>query len=171
MKWLIISLMFTLSASAESIFDYKIKNDSREFSFSQYRGKALLVSNIATKCGYTPQLDDLEALSKKYKDKLVVIGIPSNDFMGQTPEGDEEIAKFCKRKYGVTFPLAPKSIVKGDKKIPVIKFLLAGTGGDEISWNFSKFLVSKEGKVVQRFAPGVAPDSPELIKAIDTLIK
>ena len=102
-----------------------------------------MIVNIATKCGYTGQLGGLEKLHQKYGPKLAVIGIPSNDFMGQTPEGDKEVVKFCRLNYGVTFPIAPKSVVKGPNKIDLYKFLILKTDNEEVSWNFNKFLISK----------------------------
>lgn len=149
-----------------SFYDFKEKSvDGKELKFSEFRGKTVLVVNVATRCGYTGQLDDLEVLYKKYKPKgLVVVGVPSNDFGGQTPEGNKEVGKFCRLKYGVTFPLLEKRPVKGSAKDDLMKFLV--NGGEEISWNFEKFLVSPKGKVVGRFKSGVEPGSEELQNSI-----
>ncbi|NCN95823.1 MAG: glutathione peroxidase, partial [Bdellovibrionales bacterium] len=127
---------------------------------------------IATKCGYTKQLEGLEALYKKYKSKgLVVVGVPSNDFGGQTPENEGEVKSFCKLNYGVTFPLTEKVVVKGEKKHPLFKDLIAQSeGAKEVSWNFEKFLLNRDGKVMARYLSKVTPESKELQKAIESLL-
>ena len=165
MKKALVLFLFSISSFA-GIYDFKLKSGDKEISLSDYKNKTIMIVNIATKCGYTPQLDVLEKLHKEYKDKLVVIGIPSNDFAGQTPEGDKEVVKFCRLKYGVSFPLTPKSIVKGEKKIKVIDYLVKQTRGEEIPWNFTKFLISKNGKTVKRFAPNVSPMDKKITSEI-----
>lgn len=154
------------------MYDQKITiidGEKKETTLGQYKGKPVLVVNIATQCGYTKQLDGLEKIYQKYKGKgLVVLGIPSNDFMGQTPEGDDDVKKFCKLRYGVTFPLTTKQIVKGDKKHPLVAELIKSSGNaNEIEWNFEKFLLDKNGKVVGRFKPAIEPESADVTKAIE----
>jgi glutathione peroxidase len=163
-----------------------------ETSLAAFKGKAILVVNVASKCGLTPQYDGLEALSKKYRDQgLVVAGFPSNDFKGQEPGTSEEIASFCRGNFGVDFPLFEKIPVVGPEKHPLYAALIAaepkaqslsepawreklkGYGIEpnpepEILWNFEKFLVSRSGQVVARFAPDTVPDAPELVTAIES---
>lgn len=165
-----IYTLFTTSLLANELYDLKLtKTDGETLSLSSLKGKTVLFVNVATRCGYTGQLDDLEKLYKKYEKKnFTIVGIPSNDFGGQTPEGDKEVAKFCRLKYGVTFPLLSKTPVTGDKKPELVKILLKG--GEEIGWNFEKFLVNKEGNVVARFKSGIEPLSSELTKKIDSIL-
>lgn len=140
-------------------------------SLSQYRGKALLIVNTASQCGYTPQYDGLEKLYVRYKDKgLVVLGFPSNDFGGQEPGPAEEIATFCKRNFGVTFPLFAKVHAKGDEISPLYQTLTQATPSGiagPVKWNFTKFLVDPAGDVVARFEPNTEPLSPEVITAVE----
>ena len=153
--------------AASSVHEFTVNTISgKAESLADYKGKVVLVVNVASKCGYTPQYEGLEALYKKYKDRgLVVLGFPANNFMSQEPGSNDEIGAFCKSKYGVTFPMFSKISVKGDDKAPLYHFLTS-TGG-EIPWNFTKFLVGKDGKPIQRFAPNVAPDAAELSGAIE----
>lgn len=145
------------------------KTDGEVLEFSNLKGKTVLFVNIATKCGYTGQLDDLEKLYQKYKEKdFMIVGIPSNDFGGQTPEGNKEVAKFCRLKYGVTFPLTAKTAVKGKGKPKLIDMLLKGQ--EDIAWNFEKFLVDKNGKVIERFKSHVTPLGAELTKKIESVL-
>ncbi len=131
-----------------------------------YRGQVALVVNTASKCGLTPQYKGLDALFRELKDRgFVVLGFPSNDFMGQEPGSAEEIRAFCETNYQVSFPLFAKTKVKGDQKDGIYRFLTAG-GLEDPTWNFTKFLVGKDGKVVARFAPRTAPDDPALREAI-----
>lgn len=168
---LFLSLMFSvITAFGSEIYDISMaKTDGETLKFSSLKGKTVLFVNVATRCGYTGQLDDLEKLYQKYKDKnFLIVGIPSNDFGGQTPEGDKEVAKFCRLKYGVTFPLTAKTPVKGPQKPKLISLLLKGQ--EDIAWNFEKFLVSKEGKVIERFKSGVTPLEAELTKKIEGIL-
>ncbi len=153
--------------AASSVYDFTVNTIKQEpVPLAEYKGKVLLIVNVASKCGFTPQYEGLEALYEKYKDKgLVVMGFPANNFMSQEPGTNEEIGAFCKSKYGVTFPMFSKISVKGDDKAPLYKFLTAS--GGEIPWNFTKFLIGKDGKPIQRFDPKVKPDSAELTSAID----
>ena len=161
------ALMSASMFAASSVHEFTMNTiTGKPVPLADYKGKVVLVVNVASKCGYTPQYEGLEALYKKYKDQgLVVLGFPANNFMSQEPGTNDEIGAFCKSKYGVTFPMFSKISVKGDDKAPLYQFLTA-TGG-EIPWNFTKFLVGKDGKPIQRFEPGVKPDASELSAAIE----
>ena len=138
-------------------------------------GKVTLVVNVASKCGLTPQYEQLEVLQKAYAEKgFTVLGVPCNQFMGQEPGSPEEIASFCSTTYGVTFPLTEKIDVNGDARHPLYEALTPvadaeGVNGD-IRWNFEKFLVSRDGKIVARFSPMVLPDAPEVVAAIESAL-
>jgi len=153
--------------AASSIHDFEMKSINGEtVSMADYDGKVLLVVNVASRCGFTPQYEGLQALHKKYQDKgLVVMGFPANNFGAQEPGTDAEIKTFCSRTYGVDFPMFSKISVKGADKHPLYQFLTAG--GEEVPWNFTKFLIGKDGKVIRRFAPDVEPLAGELTGAID----
>ncbi|MDD9951274.1 MAG: glutathione peroxidase [Zetaproteobacteria bacterium] len=146
--------------------------EGKPVRMSQYRGKVLLVVNTASRCGYTPQYEGLEALYKKYKkDGLVVLGFPSNDFGAQEPGSAEEIAAFCQRNYGVTFPMAAKIKVLGDSKHPIYAYLTQVTQPQkEVSWNFEKFLIDKQGVVQHRFSSATKPQAKELEEALQKMI-
>lgn len=134
-----------------------------------YGGKAVLVVNVASKCGYTPQYEGLEKIYQTYKDRgLVVLGFPSGDFMGQEFGEEEEIAKFCKVNYGVTFPLYGKSSVKGKDANPLFKTLAAKS--EAPGWNFNKYLVGRDGKLVEHYGSKVKPDNADLVKAIEAAL-
>jgi len=170
MKTLLILFMTSLSLLASSLYEQSLKTSKGEdLKLESMKGKVVLVVNIATKCGYTPQLDGLEDLNKKYKDKgLVIIGIPSNDFGSQTPESSEGAAKFCRLKYGVSFPITEKVVVSGDERTPFFKMIQKEKGDDfDIKWNFEKFLFNKKGKLISHYRSGTTPKSDELIKAIE----
>jgi glutathione peroxidase len=139
-------------------------------ALKRYAGKTLLIVNTASKCGYTPQYKGLQALSERYGARgFVVLGFPSNDFGGQEPGANAEIKKFCEFNYRVDFPLFEKNPVKGEGQQPVYRFLQASAPShEEVSWNFEKFLVNREGRVVARFKSGIKPESPELARAIET---
>lgn len=169
----LIILTFGLSINAGTLYDQQINNiGGKKMDLSAYKGKPVLLVNIATKCGYTPQLEGMEKLHQQYKDKgLVVLGIPSNDFGGQTPEDNEGVKKFCKLNYGVTFPLTEKAVVKGEKKHPLIADLISQSDNkSEIGWNFEKFLVDKNGKLVERYDSSVKPLDKKLTDKITTLL-
>ncbi len=150
--------------------------DGRPVSLAQFQGKGVLIVNVASKCGFTPQYAGLEALYQKYKERgLVVLGFPANNFLWQEPGSDEEIQSFCSLKYNVTFPMFAKVSVKGGGKAPLYRFLTdkksnPATGGG-IRWNFTKFLADRSGKVIARFAPSVAPEAPEVIRAIEEALR
>jgi len=147
--------------------------DGRSFDFAQLKGKAVLVVNVASQCGFTPQYEGLEALYRRYKDRgLEILGFPCNQFGGQEPGTDADIASFCTLNYGVTFPIFKKVDVNGNAADPVWRWLKAHApgllGSEAIKWNFTKFLVSRDGRVVERYAPTTTPEdlAPEIEKAL-----
>ena len=181
-----------------SVYDYKMKNiGGKEVSLSDYRGKLLLIVNTASKCGFTPQYKGLESLYKKYKDQgLVILGFPCNQFLQQDPGTNDEISSFCKMNYGVSFPLFSKIDVNGPQEAPLYRYLKEAApfqgfelskesgrvindvvqknyadnlSGNGIKWNFTKFLISRDGSKVQRFEPSVTPK--ELEPVIDKALK
>lgn len=161
----------TQSAKTMSLYDFKLQTlDGKDADLSAYKGKALLIINTASKCGYTAQYAGLQKLqTERAKDGLVVLGFPSNDFGGQEPGNAEEIAQFCQKNFGVTFALFAKGAVKGEAKQPLFAYLTKDANPElkgEIGWNFEKFLVSREGKLVARFKSGVKPDGDELTRAV-----
>lgn len=175
-----VMIMSTIGCEAEertatggTIHQYTMKNiDGVETPLSKYRGRVVLIVNVASQCGYTRQYANLEALYKAHNAKgLSILGFPANNFGGQEPGTNEEIKEFCSTKFNVTFDMFEKISVKGSDKHPLYAFLTSGGGnGDlsgEVGWNFEKFLVDKQGKVVKRFKSGVDPLSDELIKAIE----
>ena len=145
----------------------------KKLNFSTFKGKNVLFVNIASRCGYTPQLESLQQLHEKYQNKnLVIVGVPSNEFGGQTPEEDGEMAKFCKLNYGVNFQLLSKTKVKGDSKHPVFKHLIENSKSkSEISWNFEKFLVNAKGDVVARFRSGDSPLGNKIEQEIKKIVQ
>lgn len=153
--------------SMNTIYDFKVKTiEGKETTLEQYRDKVMLIVNVASKCGFTPQYDGLEALYKKYKDKgLVVLGFPCNQFSAQEPGTEEEIQNFCRVNFGVTFPMFAKIKVNGDDTHPLYVHLKSEQpgilGSEMIKWNFTKFLVDKEGNVVQRFGSSTKPKALE----------
>ena len=149
-----------------TIYDYKALTSNGEvLDFNQFRGKVLLIVNTASKCGFTPQFSGLEDLNQRYKDKgLVVIGFPCNQFASQDPGSDEEISNFCKVNYGVTFQMMKKIDVNGPNESPIYRYLKDKTKnilGEDIKWNFTKFLISADGKKIKRYAPTVKPSRME----------
>ena len=157
---------------ASSVHEFTLNSiDGKPAPLSAYQGKVVLIVNVASRCGFTPQYAGLEALYEKYKDRgFTILGFPANNFGGQEPGTNEEIKTFCSSKYNVTFPMYSKISVKGDDKAPLYQFLTAATGS-EIQWNFTKFLVDKNGKVVARFEPKVTPESPEVTEAIEKSLR
>ncbi len=156
-----------------SFLDFQTQSlDGKPVDLSQYKGRVLLVVNTASQCGFTPQYAGLEKLYADNKDKgLTIIGFPANNFGGQEPGSNEEIGAFCKKNYGVTFPMMAKSSVKGDDQSPIFHFLTQEANPDltgDIAWNFEKFLISRDGKLVARWKSGVTPDADELQKALKT---
>ena len=167
-------LMTTLAVRAGSIHDIAVKDiDGKDASLGAYKGKVILIVNVASKCGLTPQYKALEAVHEKYKDKgFAVLGFPCNQFGGQEPGTNEEIKQFCSSKYSVTFPLYDKLEVNGPGRHPLY-VALAGKESPfpgDIKWNFGKFLIGKDGKIIKRFEPKTTPDDPEVIKAIEAAL-
>ena len=166
----------SLAAETKSIYDFTMKSiDGQQVSLGSYSGKVVLLVNVASKCGYTPQYTGLEALYEKYKDRgLVIVGIPANNFGSQEPGTNEEIKTFCSSKYNVTFPMMAKVSVLGDDKTPLYSFLTDKSAnpqiGGDIKWNFTKFLFDRTGKPVARFEPAVTPDSPQVTAAIEATL-
>jgi glutathione peroxidase len=188
MKTLLLSLVLSVTLTGSSIYDFKVTGlYGDEIDFAKFRGKKIMIVNTASKCGNTPQYDDLEKLYEKYKDKLVVIGFPANNFGGQEPGSNQEIAEFCKKNYGVTFPMAEKISVRGDDVHPLFKWLVDQSKElarnvpadnskdivwkrflqDPVIWNFTKFLVDEKGELVAVFHNKVSPMSPEILKYLN----
>lgn len=156
-----------------AVLDYTMKSlDGHDVNLSKYKGKVVLMVNVASRCGLTPQYKGLEALHEKYRDQgFSILGFPANNFGQQEPGTNEEIHQFCQKNYGVKFDMFSKISVKGDDKAPLYKYLteqdpIGKTKGD-ISWNFEKFLIGRNGQVVARFEPKTTPESPEVVKAIE----
>ena len=185
MKTLIIASLLSVLLSGSSIYDFKVAGlDGKEIDFSAFKGKKVLIVNTASKCGNTPQYTDLQKLYDKYKNKLVIVGFPANNFGGQEPGENAEIEEFCKKNYGVTFPMAAKVSVKGDDITPIYKWLTQQSGEmakkmtpetsadyawrdflrNPVSWNFTKFLVDENGNLVGVFHNKVSPMSEEITK-------
>lgn len=159
---------FTLPGEP-SIYAFKVKSiEGKTIDFSKFKGKKILVVNTASKCGYTPQYEALEKVYEEYKDKLVIVGFPANNFGAQEPGADSEIQEFCKARFGVKFPLASKISVKGDDTAPIYKWLTSkaenGVLDATITWNFNKFLLDENGKMIAYFPSKVTPDSEEILK-------
>ena len=153
----------------KTIYDYKVESlDGKEINFADFKGKKILIVNTASECGFTPQYADLETLAKDYKDKLVVVGFPANNFGGQEPGSNAEIGAFCQKNYGVTFPMAAKVSVKGDDTAPIFKYLtekeLNGVKNTTILWNFTKFLLDENGKLIETFISTTKPTSESITK-------
>lgn len=167
-------LAFAATAAAPaSFFDFTMKTiDGQDQPLSAWKGQAVLVVNTASKCGYTPQYASLEELYRKYKDRgLVVLAFPANNFLWQEPGTDAEIKQFCTSKYSVTFPIFSKISVKGSDMAPLYRWLTTQEGfAGSITWNFNKFLIGPDGKVVARFGSGVTPMSSELTSKLEPIL-
>ncbi|WP_232066389.1 glutathione peroxidase [Hymenobacter sp. BT18] len=161
----------TETATPGSVYDFTVQTiEGKPLQLSQYRGKKLLIVNTASECGYTPQYKELEELYNKYSDRVVVLGFPANNFGGQEPGTNEQIATFCEKNYGVSFPLFAKVSVTGDDTAPLYRFLADksknGAVSDAPTWNFCKYLVNEQGQVVAFYPSKVKPMSDELVAAI-----
>jgi glutathione peroxidase len=166
--------MQTMALVAGSLYDIPVKDiDGKETTLKDYRGKVLLIVNVASKCGLTPQYKALEGIYEKYKDQgFTVLGFPCNQFRSQEPGTNEEIKQFCSSKYNVTFPLFDKLEVNGPNRHPLY-VALAGQDSPfpgNIAWNFGKFLVGRDGKILKRFEPPTTPDSPQVVEAIQAAL-
>jgi glutathione peroxidase len=179
MKQLILLLMLSLflspaplDAQIKSVYDVKVDAlDGGKINLSDYKGKKMLIVNTASKCGYTPQYEALQTLSEKYKEKLVVIGFPCNNFMFQEPGDAEKIREFCSKNYGVSFPMAAKIDVKGKNMHPLYVWLTQkkynNFSDNSVKWNFQKYLIDETGKLIEVFEPGVDPLSDRITSAIE----
>ena len=164
---LLMATVFT--TNAQSIHSFTVKSiDGKNLNLASFKGKKILIVNTASKCGYTPQYEGLEKVYEQYKDKLVILGFPCNQFGGQEPGTNEEIVAFCKKNYGVSFPLADKIEVKGDNIAPIYQWLTMksknGILDASIGWNFNKFLIDENGKMIAYFPSNIKPDSEDILK-------
>jgi glutathione peroxidase len=177
MSLVAISVAIGAAMSATSVHEFTMKTiDGKAVPLSQFKGQVMLVVNVASRCGYTPQYEGLEKLYETYKAQgFVIAGFPANNFGAQEPGTDAEIQTFCKSKYSVTFPMFSKISVAGPDKAPLYRFLTDTSAhsltSGEIQWNFTKFLVDRDGKVIQRFEPDVEPMSRQVISAVETAVK
>src|SRR3984885_3649172 len=174
----VFAVMMVASAYAapKSIYDFTLPLlNGKDAPLADYKGKVILVVNVASRCGFTPQYSALESIYEKYKDQgFVILGFPANNFGSQEPGTNAEIKNFCSAKYNVTFPMYAKVSVKGDDQTPLYKYLTESanpTAAGEIKWNFTKFLVDRNGRVVQRFEPETTPDSTQITSAIEKALK
>ncbi len=176
---LLLSAAFAAASmfAASSIYDFTMNSiTGQPVPLAQYKGKVVMVVNVASKCGFTPQYKGLESVYKKYEGKgLVILGFPANNFGAQEPGTNAEIQTFCSRNYSVTFPMFSKISVKGSDQAPLYEYLTdkkanPTTGGD-IGWNFTKFVIGRDGKIVARFDSSVEPESPEVAKAIESALQ
>jgi glutathione peroxidase len=172
-----LGLALLMLRAQGGMYDFTMNSiDGKPEALAQYKGKVVLVVNVASRCGFTPQYAGLEALYQKYRGKgLVVLGFPANDFLWQEPGSNEDIKTFCSRKYGVTFPMFAKIAVKGRDKAPLYQYLtdkkLHPRTGGEIGWNFVKFLVGRDGAVLARFGSSTTPESAEMAQAIEAALR
>ncbi|MFN8308241.1 MAG: glutathione peroxidase [Ferruginibacter sp.] len=158
-------------SQTRSIYDFKVAGlNGDTIDFAQFKGKKILIVNTASKCGFTPQYEDLEKLYETHKDKLVIVGFPANNFFSQEPGSNETISEFCKKNYGVSFPMAAKISVKGKNIAPIYKWLCDkeenGVMDAKISWNFNKFLLDENGKIIAHFKSAVKPMSEEIVSRL-----
>jgi glutathione peroxidase len=164
------------AAPPKSVYDFTLKSiDGQPTPLADFHGKVLLLVNVASRCGFTPQYTALEAVYEKYKAQgLVIVGVPANNFGGQEPGSDQEIKTFCSAKYNVTFPIMHKLSVKGEDTTPLYQFLTEKESdpkfSGDIKWNFTKFLFDRNGNPIARFEPATKPDSPEVISAIESAL-
>ncbi|GAB5410507.1 MAG: glutathione peroxidase [Balneolaceae bacterium] len=170
----ILTSLITLlnQSSLDSIYDYPVTDiDGNRLELEDYKGKVLLIVNVASKCGYTPQYEGLQSVYEEFNEEgLVIIGFPANNFKGQEPGTEEDIKQFCTLEYGVTFPMTSKVSVVGDDQDPLFSYLTSQPNQDfegEIKWNFEKFLVDREGNLIRRFRSAVKPESKEFKSAIE----
>lgn len=169
-SFLLFALSFFIQASS-TVYDFTLTGtDGKEINLKTFKGKKILFVNVASKCGYTPQYEGLQKLYEQNKENLVIIGLPCNQFMNQEPGTNEEIQTFCKKNYGVTFPITQKIYVKGDRIHPLYNWLtrkeLNGVEDSKVKWNFQKYLIDEEGALIQVFGSKVKPLGEEIIRAV-----
>jgi glutathione peroxidase len=168
MKILALFLALMFVSAVPPVYEFKLKTiEGKKFSLAQYKGKKVLIVNTASKCGFTPQYKELQQLADQYKDKVVVVGFPANNFGQQDPGTNSEIKTFCEKRFGVTFPLSEKVSVKGEDIDPLFKYLTSAGNPDftgEIKWNFEKFLIDENGKLIHRFRSATTPMSEDITK-------
>ncbi|MGK9367426.1 glutathione peroxidase [Melioribacter sp. Ez-97] len=173
-KAVILFFTFTLAFAQGNIYDFKVKDiDGKEVSLKDYEGKVLMIVNVASKCGFTPQYESLQKIYEKYKERgFEILAFPCNDFNGQEPGTNEEIKEFCSANYHVTFGLFDKIHVLGENKAPLYDYLINSEGIEkgDVKWNFEKFIVDKNGKVAARYRSPVKPDSKEITGLIEKLL-
>jgi glutathione peroxidase len=173
MKTILLIMIFSTFLFAPTIYKFKVNGlEGQSIDFAKYKGKKILIVNTASECGYTPQYAELQQLYTKYKDKLVIVGFPANNFGGQEPGSNTQIQEFCKRNYGVTFPMAAKVSVTGNDAHPLFKYLTQeakkiGAEDPIIKWNFTKFLIDEKGKLVKVFPTKIKPMSEEITKYLN----
>ena len=169
MKTLLLTIL-AMTFSSTALFDFKVKNiEGNTIDLTAFKGKKILIVNTASECGFTPQYEDLQKLYSTYKDKLVIIGFPANNFGGQEPGTNSEIKSFCSKNYGVTFPMMGKVSVKGNGIDPLFAWLTTEPNPDftgDIKWNFEKFLLDENGKLIHRFKTRTSPMSDEIVNLI-----
>jgi glutathione peroxidase len=170
MQYLLCFLLLILPAQQKSVHEFKVKGiDGKMIDLAKYKGKKILIVNTASECGYTKQYADLQKLASQYKEKLVVIGFPANNFGGQEPGSDAEIKEFCSKNYEVNFPMAAKVSVKGSNMDPFFSWLTSQANPDftgDIRWNFEKFLIDENGKLIHRYRSSVKPMDEAIISQI-----
>ncbi len=173
----VVALLIAQVLSAASVYDFQLTTiDSAKFDMRDLKGKVLMIVNVASRCGYTPQYAGLQKLYLRHKDQgFVIIGIPSDDFGQGEPGSDPEIKQFCRRRYDVTFPMMSKVLINANPRLPLYEYLTSvsdnpKTGGD-IQWNFTKFLVGRNGTILARFEPAVPPEDPSLLKAVENALR
>ncbi len=170
---LLLLAFFLFPLLTHSPLDFKLKNiEGKEVDLAQYKGKVVMMVNVASECGLTPQYKELQELYTKYKDKgLVILGFPANEFGAQEPGTNEQIQQFCSTKYQVNFPMFSKIVVKGEGIAPLYKYLTAKETNPkspgEIQWNFTKFLIGRDAQLITRFEPKTKPSAPEVVQAIE----
>ena len=169
-SFLLFCLSFSMQTSS-TVYDFSLTGtDGKEINLNAFKGKKILFVNVASKCGYTPQYEGLQKLYEQNKENLVIIGLPCNQFMNQEPGTNEEIQTFCKKNYGVTFPITQKIYVKGDKIHPLYNWLtrkeLNGVEDSKVKWNFQKYLMDEQGTLIQVFGSKVKPLDEEVISAV-----
>ena len=170
---LLMSIFLLTATGPASVYEFKVSGlDGKPIELAKFKGKKILIVNTASKCGFTPQYADLEALYTKYQDKLVVVGFPANNFGQQEPGTSQEITEFCTKNYGVTFPMAEKSDVIGDNISPLFKYLTdeahkLGVADPVVKWNFTKFLVDENGKLIAVFPSKVKPTDDQITKYLN----